>query len=395
MLFAGGAYPAARTLKGNIVMLPVQASSTVIRHLPLETASAQAVPGAEVHVGSTSELNTKLLKELLTHLETSGGAEKMDELRASLKQFGLDTSDDDFENSKLRAALEQLKNANDTARPQDDVSQTIAAQQQRVKESARALSEIQREVATGRTKANYAASQFTAAKENALRSSAPDESSSDDEISVHTSYAQLWARMAEAIKNIKTEYVDFYADLMQKYTEMYESFNNNVQKAGSEAVTAGKDGNNVNFDAAAMQNGYKKFQDEVDAIDLGSVKNWDQMSDAEKQTMKTTLQPAFNVDSSGKISFNLDQYNAAPNYPAGFIDFNGMVIPSKTEISTAGYQAWLASFNASGTALQSNMQSFAQRYSQANSTFDNLNKVLSGAISSLADSAKDVLKALG
>jgi invasin D len=41
------------------------------------------------------------------------------------------------------------------------------------------------------------------------------------------------------------------------------------------------------------------------------------------------------------------------------------------------------------------MQSFAQRYTQANSTFDNLNKVLSGAISSMADSAKDVLKALG
>jgi invasin D len=45
-----------------------------------------------------------------------------------------------------------------------------------------------------------------------------------------------------------------------------------------------------------------------------------------------------------------------------------------------------------GTGLQSNMQSFAQRYTQANSTFDNLNKVLSGAISTMADSAKDVFK---
>jgi invasin D len=376
-------------------MLPVQGFSSVIRHPPSETAAALAVPGAESHVGSSSELNTKLLKELIAHLKTSGEPEKMDELRALLNHYGLDTSADDFENSKLRAALEQLKNANEIARPQADVAKTIAGQQQRVEMSARALSDIQREVAIGRTKANYSVSQFMAAKENALRNSAPAEGSSDDEISVHTSYAELWAKMAEAIKSIKGDYVDFYADLMQKYTKMYESFNNNVQKAGSKAVTEGKDGNNVNFDASAMQNGYKNFLDEVNGIDLGSVKNWDQMSDAEKQTMKTTLQPAFNIDSSGKISFNLDQFNSAPSYPAVFVEIGGTVFPQKIEISTASYQAWLATFNASGTALQSNMQSFAQRYSQANSTFDNLNKVLSGAISSLADSAKDVLKALG
>ncbi|MBG6247237.1 MULTISPECIES: IpaD/SipD/SspD family type III secretion system needle tip protein [Symbiopectobacterium] len=63
------------------------------------------------------------------------------------------------------------------------------------------------------------------------------------------------------------------------------------------------------------------------------------------------------------------------------------------EVSTTRYQAWLASFNSVGSAFQSNMQSFAQRYSQANSTFDNLNRVLSSVISTLGDSARDVLKA--
>jgi invasin D len=110
------------------------------------------------------------------------------------------------------------------------------------------------------------------------------------------------------------------------------------------------------------------------------------MTPEERKSMETTLAPAFKVNGSGKIEFNLDQYSAASDYPSGIIG---------VQVSTASYQAWLASFNAGGSALQSNMQAFAQRYSQANSTFDNLNKVLSGAIASLAESAKDVLKTLG
>ena len=112
------------------------------------------------------------------------------------------------------------------------------------------------------------------------------------------------------------------------------------------------------------------------------------MTSAEQASMKTTLEPAFKIGDDGKISFNLDQYNTvSETYPAGanFTFFR---------TSTSSYQAWLATFNAAGSALQSNMQSFAQRYSQANSTFDNLNKILSGAISTLADSARDVLKSL-
>jgi invasin D len=107
------------------------------------------------------------------------------------------------------------------------------------------------------------------------------------------------------------------------------------------------------------------------------------MNDEQKQNMAATLKPAFDVDqSTGKISFNLEQYEGRPYFPS---DGSG-------KVSTSSYQAWLASFNAVGTGLQSNMQSFAQRYTQANSTFDNLNKVLSGAISTMADSAKDVFK---
>lgn len=358
-----------------------------VSYYPADTNATQAAPMAETHAGSTSELNTKIIKELIVQLDTTNKADKLDEIRALLGQYGLDTSGDDFNNNRLRAVFEHLNMACYGAQPSDDIAKTVANQEQRAKSSAQALEDIRLEIEKNRIKANYSLSHFLAEKQRSVQESASEPKNGEQEISTHTSYAELWARMALAITEIKRDYVDFYADLMQKYTKMYEAYNTHVQGAASQAVSAGDDGNNVKFDILVMVKGYSEFINKYIGIDLGSVKNWGKMNPEERESMETTLAPAFKVKKdSGKIEFNLDQYSAAPPYPSGM---------SGGRVSTASYQAWLASFNAGGSALQSNMQAFAQRYTQANSTFDNLNKVLSGAIASLAESAKEVLKTLG
>lgn len=373
-------------------MLPVSGSATApVRPLVVETPMISASQVAEVGVGSTSELNTVLLKQLISALTSTESDNQLEDIRKVLQQHGLETSDETFLKSKLRAALAEIKAANDKAGTTATVEEMISAKYQQVDKTAAALGTIKDEIAQNRIKANFSENQLKATIQTSLQEIAEAEEAAkartgDSEISVHTSYSKLWAVMAEAIKNIRTNYVDFYAGLMQKYTEMYEAYNEYVQKASADAVKAGEDGNNVDFNNNTMKGGYDKFNNAVNGMDLGSVANWDKMTDEQKASMTATLEPAFKVDQgSGKISFNLDQYNGRPYYPS---DGGG-------KVSTSSYQAWLASFNAIGTGLQSNMQSFAQRYTQANSTFDNLNKVLSGAISSMADSAKDVLKALG
>ncbi len=383
-------------------MIPASGSATApVRPLVVETPVISASQVAEVGVGSTSEMNTVLLKQLISALTSMESNNQLEDVRKVLQQHNLDTSDVDFLKSKVCAAVAEIKAANDKvgAIAKDNkagatvtVAEMISAQYQQVDKTGAALGTIKDEIAQNRIKANYSENQLKATMQTSLQEIAEAEEAAkartgDNEISVHTSYSKLWAVMAEAIKNIRTNYVDFYAGLMQKYTEMYEAYNEYVQKASADAVKAGEDGNNVSFNNNTMGQGYDKFNNAVNGMDLGSVANWDEMSDAQKASMTATLEPAFKVDqSSGKISFNLDQYTGRPYFPS---DGGG------DKVSTSSYQAWLASFNAIGTGLQSNMQSFAQRYTQANSTFDNLNKVLSGAISSMADSAKDVLKALG
>ncbi|WP_297120587.1 IpaD/SipD/SspD family type III secretion system needle tip protein [Enterobacter sp. ECC-175] len=378
-------------------MLPVSGSATApVRSLVVETPMISASQVAEVSVGSTSELNTVLLKQLMSALTSTDSNNQLEDVRNVLKQHGLDDGDADLLKSKVGTALADIEAANNKVGTlaRDDkatVAKVISAQYEQVDKTAAALGTVKDELAQNRIKARRSENQLNATIQTSLHEIAEAEEAAkartgDNEISVHTSYSKLWAVMAEAIKNIRTNYVDFYAGLMQKYTEMYEAYNEYVQKASADAVKAGEDGNNVDFNNNTMKGGYDKFDNAVKGMDLGSVDNWDKMTDAQKASMTATLEPAFKVDqSTGKISFNLDQYNGRPYYPS---DGGG-------KVSTSSYQAWLASFNAVGTGLQSNMQSFAQRYTQANSTFDNLNKVLSGAISSMADSAKDVLKALG
>lgn len=360
----------------------------IIRSKAAQANDEKPVQPDSSHASPSAEVNAPLLKALVTRIAKPDGADKLEGIRATLNHYGLDTSAVDFDGGKLRAATEQLKTVNSLAQPSDDVAEMLASQSRRVNSTEGTLGDIEREIATDRTRANYSLSQFkvSVSKVTEMQGPPAQVGYKSQALTTHTSYAQLWAAMANAINHIKSEYVDFYADLMQKYTKMYEAYNTHVQTNAAEAVTAGNDANKVKFDQGKMQKGYDGFRDALAAIDLGSVKNWDKMTLDERLSMKITLEPAFKVDDgSGKISFNIDVYSAAPGSPAGM---------NNGQVSTPSYQSWLASFNAGGSALQSNMQAFAQRYSQANSTFDNLNKVLSGSITALADSARDVLKSL-
>lgn len=198
------------------------------------------------------------------------------------------------------------------------------------------------------------------------------------------SYADFWNQIADDLGSINTNYVEFYSNLMEKYTELFQAFAK-VQAVESQCVGEGSDGNHVNFTRGKLIEAYNEFEKTVANLDLGAVPNWASMSTDQKEEMKSTLAPAFTVNDNGDISFDMTAFNnVKDSFPEG--------TDSSTSISTASYNAWLTSFNTISSTFQSNMQSFAQRYSQANTTFDNLNKVLSSAITSLSDSLKTFLQ---
>ncbi|EKC7686108.1 IpaD/SipD/SspD family type III secretion system needle tip protein [Salmonella enterica] len=210
------------------------------------------------------------------------------------------------------------------------------------------------------------------------------------DVSDEESYSHFWEVIAQAINNIRANYLNFYAKLMEYYVNIYQKYNDTYVKSASQAVGAGKDASHVSWNTNIMNTAKIEFDTFCRNINLGCVPGWDKLTIAQRESIRMALQPAFNVDvrsGDGKISFNLDFYHKGPN------PFPGQ--SSQDQYSLPEYQAWLASFNAVGNTFQSNMQSFAQTYSQVNSTFNNLNKILSSSITALGESANLVLRSLG
>lgn len=261
-----------------------------------------------------------------------------------------------------------------------DASCSVARQKQLADDALDALSRLNNERRNISVSTEFSHHKFKRSLEGINNSQAVTHES---EINTGTSYADLWAKISEAILRVKSEYIDFYAGLMKNFLDMYQSYNVNLQKASSESLSAGEDGNSVKFNKAIMSDGYKNFNYFLNTTDLGKVKDWGKMSVEEQKNMKVTLDPAFEISDDGAIYFNMVQYSSIKGkYPK---EENG-------QVSVTIYNSWLVRFNGVGSALQSNMQSFSSRYSQANSTYDTLNKVFSETINRMGNNALDFLK---
>lgn len=375
---------------------------TSFTYLPLEQSAQQKdiLTQARAHIASSNKMAsgeiahmvssekvqpTKSFISTLFYLLLSPGYNKLEKTTKLFADHQPDSHGYAFERCALGMSLQSLKNSFEGSKtiPDETASQSITKQKLLVEKGDDVIGKICQEIRNNLIHNKASHSKLTA---NIIKQQNDSGKSTHEKITTGTSYAELWARISIMIGGIKSDYVDFYADLMLKYTDMYEAFNSTVQKASSDAVTSGKDANSVSFNRNKMTEGYNEFAKEIAKIDLGTVKNWDKMSQEEKSNLVKTLEPAFKVNTKGKIEFNLDQYKSSV--------INTHPGTSTGNVSTASYQAWLATFNSAGSALQSNMQAFSQRYTQANSTFDQLNKMLSGVISTLGESAKDVLKSL-
>ncbi|CAK8743164.1 hypothetical protein SODG_006300 [Sodalis praecaptivus] len=130
---------------------------------------------------------------------------------------------------------------------------------------------------------------------------------------------------------------------------------------------------------------FKHFREARDAIKLPKIEDWSKknLTDKQKQ-LRENLKPAFIIDKKGQVKIDDTAYQNLPNEPAGRDEDNN--------VNMASYNAWMAAFNSMGNIFQSNMQSMSQRYTQANSTFDNLNKVLSSTTTALLECAKEAVK---
>jgi len=213
------------------------------------------------------------------------------------------------------------------------------------------------------------------------------------------------------IGGVKSSYYDVFEGALSKYIEFYKKFSDIISAMGKWVEKKGDNGNLV-FKFGELEKVLKELMEEYtphsgitnQLYPIDHTKNVSK-AEAEKWAKDMGL-PASSVLPSPiggdryyvaidtapvkKMLESLLDKLKVDNEGKPLLDSNGKPVHAGNdmEITNTQYQAWLAGFNAQEEQIKTTVQSLTGRYSNANSVYDNMIKVLSSTISTLADMAK-------
>ncbi|WP_052262635.1 type III secretion system needle tip protein SctA [Chromobacterium violaceum] len=220
--------------------------------------------------------------------------------------------------------------------------------------------------------------------------------------------SDLWDMISDQIGKIKDNYLGVYENVVGQYTDFYKAFSDILSQMAN-WIKPGGDGNKVKLNVDALKAALEKLKKD---FSLGD--NLD--------NKKAVLFPAQSKDGGIQGGSESDARKWAKEMglpdapPPGFscvqkaADGNWVVVVDMTPIDTmirdvgalgsgteleldnAKFQAWQSGFKAQEENLKNTLQTLTQKYSNANSLFDNLVKVLSSTISSCLETAKSFLQ---
>lgn len=209
---------------------------------------------------------------------------------------------------------------------------------------------------------------------------------------------ELWEKIANAIGQIGKDYLEVYEDVVGKYTEFYTDFSDILSRMGSWISPGGNDGNQVKLNVDELLNALNSLKNNYSLDNKKSVLFPAQAESGEitgvsdesvaKQWAKELGLPdscVKNVNGKYVVVVDLTPINA-------MIRDTSALGNGEVEIDNAKFQAWQAGFKAQEENLKNTLQTLTQKYSNANSLYDNLVKVLSSTMSSCLETAKSFLQ---
>ena len=165
---------------------------------------------------------------------------------------------------------------------------------------------------------------------------------------------------------------------------MYQEFSDVLSDLASN-ISPGKDGNNVKLDWRKIVSSLETIKNNYSNKPLYPSSGTVTKEQAEKWSAEFG-QGVSTVKQSGSgwvVNINMTPIEKMIQ---SLNNIGGNSSP--VEIDNAKYQAWNAGFSAEDESMKNGLQTLVQKYSNANSIFDNLVKVLSSTISSCTDTDK-------
>lgn len=196
-------------------------------------------------------------------------------------------------------------------------------------------------------------------------------SNSDDVISDWEIYDQV----CEKLDYMQTNYMDIYAQVTEQY-QLYMQDVNSFKISLTNYMDNGTD--EIKLNLAGIKSEINKVIDKWEQTPILTV-NTKEDADYWQDQLGLPYK-----ESADGYSFYV---NLQPMY-----DIRDSVNQLSSPLSTARFNQWQNSVNSACSTIESDTQIIAQKYSQANTVFNNLAKILSATMDSLYQTDKEYLR---
>lgn len=192
------------------------------------------------------------------------------------------------------------------------------------------------------------------------------------------------------IKFIRNDYLSAYEMALQRYSDFYKSFNENVMSKMGSSIEGTSDGKSVNVPKSvsdmlqAELNKIKASQHLIPIMDTATIQRW------AKVFPGTVVKDAGN----GKSWLAMD-ISPLENMSSALmaIPYHNYWTESRF-LDNAQFQAWQTGFNTQEAEMKNQLQVLSTKYGNANSYHENFNKILSSQLSQYAEMLKSIVSGI-
>lgn len=208
--------------------------------------------------------------------------------------------------------------------------------------------------------------------------------------------AEIWDMVSQNISAIGDNYLGVYENVVAVYTDFYQAFSDILSKMGG-WLSPGNDGNTVKLNVDALKSEIRSLVNKYNQVTKNTILFPSQTGSGVTTTTRAEAEQwikELNLPDSCLKASGSGYVVLVDTGPLNkmITDLNGIGSGSDLELDNAKYQAWQSGFKAQEENLKTTLQTLTQKYSNANSLYDNLVKVLSSTISSSLETAKSFLQ---
>ncbi|MFP2423889.1 IpaD/SipD/SspD family type III secretion system needle tip protein [Pseudescherichia vulneris] len=190
-----------------------------------------------------------------------------------------------------------------------------------------------------------------------------------------SSSKEICDAVADTIASMGENYLDVFQDAVEAYASFYADFSDAMANL-KKYITV--DDEDIKFDGRGFAAELKTVIDKYSG-DAGILYSASSPEEAKAWAKEMGLDPDKCVNGN---DVRIDLSSVKKLQSSSYSDYNNK------KLNSAQWAAYQSSVDITKDSVQTDMQSLTQKYSNANSTFDNLVKILSSTISQLLDSDK-------